>query len=845
MADLAGTAVGIISLGLQLCQGIVSYSEAWRGYDDEIQNARNKAKALRMLLKTLRDTIEELQQTRPEVAADLEEKAMSMQNSIEKLRKIVDRFKPARSEAFPEKVRTQLKKSVYYFQRESLQDMQNHLDQIQNVLQTTLLIYNWQDTMESRAMQISMYEEMRSMHSTLKDAISSTGMPPPSVLQLACNSHLKQLPMMLSDSGPLVQKNLGVVSENVSFISNLLNAFSEQRLSPYDAFYQDGDYGVESLMDVISSNFYQYSDKYGDIYEFQIMSETIKFMLECGMKPKKEDHWGFGSLLDICTTAVLRKEDLPLISNVIELRGPLQLYTRNYLSSSAPHFVNLKRNLRLILSQDEDLIQAPKIIKAIIQESEEGLREALESGRAPPDDRIGILSPLELAFGWPKGIQILLQSGENPHCHFPLLAMADGVEHHASAALLLEAGCVIEIADLVSSEQCNDGGKRYSLLVDHLAARRRRFCTMAESSLPPDQMPPLDGPATTVCAALAAHGINIPIELDFATDDHGSTAIYQTWLAGTSRDFIKIMHDMDEIGFHDVDMPNQYGVTPLMAFSPYTAEAAPALIKCTAWLMSKGASIERKMPASNAKVAHYLTGRVINLHYMDTGREPASSNLCDWKKGVAGLGDASFFVSPIQDCCICGCSPGGCTTLSVALRFIVLTTSQWRSEIQDRHFREMILSLTVWQNSWPGLSRAIVRTLTFDALGLTHTCCTEINQIEGMWVPFPAHERRDEAEIDRILDDQYLLLKEFEELMEEMESKLDGLNLPLEEFLDGYWYDRVIEHLSKRDHYDEEHVREAKLMGIFLEAEEFCIPDRLSFQFRHRVQELQEGSLLN
>ncbi|KAJ6133089.1 hypothetical protein N7471_008304 [Penicillium samsonianum] len=141
MAELAGTAVGIISLGLQVCQGIVSYSQAWRGFDEDIQNTRNKAKALHMLLKTLRETIEELHHTRPEVASDLEGKAMSMHSSIEKLRKIVDRFKPARSEAFPEKVRAQLKKSVYYFQKDTLKDIQNHLDQIQNVLQTSLLMW--------------------------------------------------------------------------------------------------------------------------------------------------------------------------------------------------------------------------------------------------------------------------------------------------------------------------------------------------------------------------------------------------------------------------------------------------------------------------------------------------------------------------------------------------------------------------------------------------------------------------------------------------------------------------------------------------------------------------------
>lgn len=58
-------------------------------------------------------------------------------------------------------------------------------------------------------MQISIYEEMQSMHSILKMAISSTGMPPPSLLQLACDSQNKQPPMMVSDSGPLAQTDLG------------------------------------------------------------------------------------------------------------------------------------------------------------------------------------------------------------------------------------------------------------------------------------------------------------------------------------------------------------------------------------------------------------------------------------------------------------------------------------------------------------------------------------------------------------------------------------------------------------------------------------------------------------
>ncbi|KAL2706187.1 hypothetical protein AAEP93_001437 [Penicillium crustosum] len=539
-------------------------------------------------------------------------------------------------------------------------------------------------------------------------------------------------------------------------------------------------------------------------------------------------------------------EDLPLILNLIEVTGPLQLNHPRHVLEIPPYYVNLKHNLRLVLSQDEELIRATKIAKAIIRESEKELREALTSGNSP-NDRIGFLSPLELAFGWPKGTQILLQLGANPHSHFPSLAVAEGEEYHVSAALVLEAGCVIEVVDFVRNELCNDGGKTYSLLVDHLAARRRRLCTLAESSLPLDQIPSLDGPPANIYGALAAKGIDVPIALRFGANSLGSMGVYQTSLAYQSRDFTKVMDTMYEIGFHDVDFPDQYGITPLMGFNDFCQAEPSVIIKCAAWLMSRGACVERKLPTSNAKVAHLLTSQVI-YQYLDDLEflgelDSREKKYRDWKKGIAELEDACFFVSSTKDCCVCACSSGGCTTLSVALRSILLEVSKGRWIIMHIPLRKLILSLIVWQDYWPDLPRAIVRILTFDALGLTHTCCTEIySQPLGPGVP---EERRDETEVGSIADDQHSLVEEFEELMEEMESKLDELSLPLEEFLDGYWYDRVIEHLSRRDRYDEEHVTEARKMGIFLEPEEFCIPDRVSLQFRSPVQELQDDLLLD
>ena len=32
-----GTAVGVISLGIQVCEGILKYYRDWKGYEDDIQ----------------------------------------------------------------------------------------------------------------------------------------------------------------------------------------------------------------------------------------------------------------------------------------------------------------------------------------------------------------------------------------------------------------------------------------------------------------------------------------------------------------------------------------------------------------------------------------------------------------------------------------------------------------------------------------------------------------------------------------------------------------------------------------------------------------------------------------
>ncbi|KAJ5158207.1 uncharacterized protein N7500_007858 [Penicillium coprophilum] len=133
--SIAGSAVGIISLGLHVCGEIVSFCQAWQGFDEDIQKIHQKANGLRMPLRYLKQLIEDFRTTDPMIASDLEEKAKSIEQAIKRLKAATDRYSSASDQAS-----LRLKKAAYPFRKEALRDMASDLDSVQAVLNTALLV---------------------------------------------------------------------------------------------------------------------------------------------------------------------------------------------------------------------------------------------------------------------------------------------------------------------------------------------------------------------------------------------------------------------------------------------------------------------------------------------------------------------------------------------------------------------------------------------------------------------------------------------------------------------------------------------------------------------------------
>lgn len=51
--SVAGSALGVVSVGIQVCQGLLSYYNAWRSYNSQISHCYNTIEGLNATLENL------------------------------------------------------------------------------------------------------------------------------------------------------------------------------------------------------------------------------------------------------------------------------------------------------------------------------------------------------------------------------------------------------------------------------------------------------------------------------------------------------------------------------------------------------------------------------------------------------------------------------------------------------------------------------------------------------------------------------------------------------------------------------------------------------------------------
>lgn len=142
MADpvsVVGTAVGVISLGIQVCQGLVSYYEKWKSFDDDIAHLHARIDELRITLKNLEHTLPKFKNSHANIIVDVEKKISSSFNGIRKLEEVLIKCRSSVSANIThQKGYTLVQRTFYPFKKATLVELSNNVTNLEHSLKTSL-----------------------------------------------------------------------------------------------------------------------------------------------------------------------------------------------------------------------------------------------------------------------------------------------------------------------------------------------------------------------------------------------------------------------------------------------------------------------------------------------------------------------------------------------------------------------------------------------------------------------------------------------------------------------------------------------------------------------------------
>ena len=138
----AGSVVGVISLGLSACQGLLQYYASWKDYENDVSMTM---RSLESLVETfhLLEMIVKDRDLKPELAGRLEASIVACKDGVDSLKKKLEKIKQNGSPvSLQEKARSQARRVLYPFRqstlvklREIVSDLRNNVSLVMSTLQ--------------------------------------------------------------------------------------------------------------------------------------------------------------------------------------------------------------------------------------------------------------------------------------------------------------------------------------------------------------------------------------------------------------------------------------------------------------------------------------------------------------------------------------------------------------------------------------------------------------------------------------------------------------------------------------------------------------------------------------
>lgn len=140
--SLAGTAVGIVSLGLSVCKGLVSYYSQVRDCPKETKNMLQKIEGLKDVLEVLEDVFRSHDDLKTETPAvkTAKQNILACTNGLEELKDITEKCEATSAKSG----RDLINRMSYPFRRDTIKAILEHVDSLQSNLDTSIDVLHLQ-----------------------------------------------------------------------------------------------------------------------------------------------------------------------------------------------------------------------------------------------------------------------------------------------------------------------------------------------------------------------------------------------------------------------------------------------------------------------------------------------------------------------------------------------------------------------------------------------------------------------------------------------------------------------------------------------------------------------------
>ncbi|KAF5597921.1 hypothetical protein FPCIR_3497 [Fusarium pseudocircinatum] len=527
--SVAGSAVGIISLGIQVCQGLISSLQSFKGQDQDIQDSLNDVQTVISILYSLKGIlpkVDERSSGTPAIRrclAESEEKLREFQQFSLKLRgtqstehgihtnveDLGNAFKDQGTNVA--KLSDQLQRldnsmSAYYQDLKSeisrtqlfAQDFRQEVGGQLRLISTdvgSLMSINRRHQEDINQGFMKAFDELKEQNNFQKELIRTALV---SHVAKISNDNANRIPlkgmdgMSIQNTGSRQATSLararvskqhyiepsGCTCERQREYSTLSYrfwhaTFEDRESSPYDQDERGRSHALLALERTLFainrtlSNYLAQST-------LESLSLSAKRLIETLVSTVGDEN---GEMRSIFLRMILKNE----------LRGLARfcLTTFNLDLPTIVLFVCREaayrpKDLWPSLHGSEHIFELHPIMRAIFQESSSMLEIALSKSPEAVRERIGDVTTVELCSYWPEGLQKLLRTEAVDVLNEFALQIAVQADCIESADLLLKAGCPVDYGyttDTIfntASEQCMD------VIASNLARRRSDLLSLAE-----------------------------------------------------------------------------------------------------------------------------------------------------------------------------------------------------------------------------------------------------------------------------------------------------------------------------------------------------------------------------